>query len=112
MVCAVIPILYESGETVFTNNGIGMLSDILSCYATEERNGVFELEFKYPITGQFFSYIETDCIVKAKVNETSKLQLFRIYKHSKPIDGIVTFNAEHISYELNKNPIEEITIKN
>lgn len=106
-----IPIIYGADEKVFTHNGIGALSEILSCYATEERNGAFEIEFTYPLEGRLFSYIETDCIVKAKVNETSKLQLFRIYKHSKPINGIVTFNAEHISYELSKNPIEEIAVK-
>lgn len=107
-----IPILYTPNETVFSNNGIGTLSETLSCYVTEERNGAFELEFTYPIAGRLYSYIETDCIVKAKANETSDLQLFRIYKHSKPINGIVTFNAEHISYELSKNPIEEVTVLN
>lgn len=107
-----IPILYTPNETVFSNNGIGTLSETLSCYVTEERNGAFELEFTYPIAGRLYSYIETDYIVKAKANETSDLQLFRIYKHSKPINGIVTFNAEHISYELSKNPIEEVTVLN
>lgn len=106
-----IPILYAPGETAFTHNGIGALSETLSCYATEERNGAFELEFTYPLAGRLFQYIETDCIVKAKTNETSDLQLFRIYKHSKPINGVVTFNAEHISYELSKNPIEEVTVQ-
>ena len=38
-----IPILYESTETTFTSNGIGRLSDAVSCTVTEERNGPYEL---------------------------------------------------------------------
>lgn len=106
-----IPILYAADETVFTHNGIGALSETLSCFVTEARNGGYEVEFTYPLAGRLFSYIETDCIVKAKSNDTSPLQLFRIYKHTKPISGVVTFFGEHISYELSKNPIEEVTVQ-
>ena len=46
-----IPILYDYAERKFTTNGIGRLSDCISCTVTEERNGIYECEFKYPITG-------------------------------------------------------------
>lgn len=106
-----IPILYAAAETDFTHNGIGSLREIAGCYVTEERNGAFELEFKYPLAGAMFEYIQEDCLVKAKPNETAADQLFRIYKSSKPLSGFVTFYVEHISYELSGNPIEEVTVK-
>jgi len=101
----VIPILYSKGETTFTHNGLGLLTEALACPVTEERNGKYELTLDYPITGQHYSEVEEGSIVKSKPNETSEPQLFRLYKSSKPINGIVTFYGEHISYELNGIPI-------
>lgn len=107
-----IPILYDNKETDFTKNGIGFLRDCTSCKVTEERNGEYEAEFKYPITGSLYSEISVDRIVKLKPNETSELQLFRIYKNSKPLNGVVTFKAQHISYDLNTNPVVPFEISN
>ena len=49
-----IPVLYDSGERNFTSNGLGRLYDALSCTVTEERNGSYELEMTYPVSGMFF----------------------------------------------------------
>lgn len=98
-----IPILYNSTETDFTRNGIGWLKDCTKCTSTEELNGSYECEFSYPITGQHYSQITPDRIIKVKPNETSNLQLFRIYRQSKPINGVVKFYCQHISYDLNTN---------
>ena len=105
-----IPILYSRNETTFNHNGLGFLTDIASAKVTEERNGVYELSFQYPITGQWYELIANGCFVKVKANETSELQLFKIYKSSKPIRGIVTFSAEHISYALNGLPLAGFSI--
>ncbi len=105
-----IPILYAAGESNFNNNGIGHLTEATVCTVSEERNGEFVCELQYPIDGIMYSHIAEDCIIKAKPNETSKPQLFRIYGSSKPINGIVTFYTEHISYELSGNPIEEVKV--
>lgn len=99
-----IPILYSKNETDFAHNGIGFLSDTVKATVTEERNGPYELSLQYPINGRYFSMIE-DAIIKAKANDTSVPQLFRVYKSTKPINGIVTFYAEHISYDLNGLPL-------
>ena len=48
------PILYEQIDNIGTvpnNNGLGVLTDCLECMVTEERNGIYELEMKYPISG-------------------------------------------------------------
>lgn len=107
-----IPILYAATETDFTHNGIGALRDASKCYVTEERNGEFILELEYPISGALYDYIQEDCIIKAKPNDTAQNQLFHIYSSSKPKSGFVTFLAEHISYELSGNPIESVSVSN
>ncbi len=105
-----IPILYEKTATDFTGNGLGFLTDTIKCDITEERNGAYELTLQYPITGQWYEDITDGAIIKAKANETSDLQLFRIYKTSKPLNGIVTYSAEHISYDANGIPTLGLTI--
>lgn len=105
-----IPILYKAKEKDFTHNGVGPLRDAIACIVTEERNGAFEAELKYPVEGPLYEYIQEDCIFKAKPNDTGAPQLFRIYKSSKPFDGVVTYYGEHISYELNGNPVENVTV--
>ena len=107
-----IPILYDKNETVFTHNGVGLLAEATKATVTEERNGSYELSLQYPITGRFYSEITEGAIIKAKANETSAPQLFRIYKSSKPINGIVTYSAEHISYDLNGIPLLGFSVKN
>ena len=96
-----IPILYEGDVTDFNNNGLGRLSDAIKCTVEEERNGTFELEMTYPITGIHYSDIAVNRIILAKTEDGGNNQAFIIYKISKPINGIVTINAEHISYLLN-----------
>ena len=107
-----IPILYEKTENAFTHNGIGFLKDATKCTVTEERNGSYECSLQYPITGQWYDQITEGCIIKAKANDTSEPQLFRIYKSSKPLKGIVTYSAEHISYDLNGIPTLGFSVKN
>lgn len=106
-----IPILYKKDDTNYTRNGAGFLTDVISCDVTEERNGAYEMTFEYPATGLHYSDISEGVVIKAKANETSDLQLFRIYAHSKPINGIVTFSAEHISYDANGIPLIALTAK-
>ena len=105
-----IPILYNSSETNFTKNGIGWLKDCTKCSSTEELNGIFECEFSYPITGNFYKEIVPDRIIKIKPNETATPQLFKIYRISKPINGIVKIYCQHISYDLNGNTVIPFTL--
>lgn len=106
-----IPVLYESTEVNFLRNGVGLLPDCTECSVTEERNGVYECEFKYPVKGRLYSEITPDRIVKVKANEVSDPQLFRIYSVSKPQNGIVTIDAQHISYDLNMNIVSPMSLK-
>ena len=97
------PILFAENSTTFTTNGIGRLSDAISCIVIEERNGQYELEMVYPIDGQHYSDIGIRKIIVAIPSDGASLQAFRIYQMSKPINGKVTINARHITYDLSKN---------
>ena len=101
-----IPILYESTETAFTTNGLGGLPDTISCLVTEERNGIFELEMQYPVTGLHYDLIQVGRILYVPHDDTKIRQPFDIYRVSRVMNGTVTINARHISYRLAKIPVE------
>lgn len=108
------PILYEANTTMYTGTGLGMLSDCISCEVTEERNGIFECEFEYPITGIHYAEIVQGRIIRVSHDEEKDLQPFTIYERSAEINGIVTFYAHHISYDLNQiivSPYNAINIE-
>ena len=98
--------LFPSNATDFTTNGLGSLGDAVSCTVTEEANGSFELEMEYPIDGIHFSDIGYRSIIFSKANSYGKPQAFRIYKISKPMNGIVVYYAAHISYDLSGVTLE------
>lgn len=131
-----IPILYEKNESAFTNNGLGRLRDCISCKVTEERNGIYECDFEYPVTGANYDLIQigriigvthddyelttTERLIGPLTDEeldtitdegglaltgerttdftTKDIQPFDIVSFSRPINGVVTFHAVHISY--------------
>lgn len=99
-------ILYDYTETSFTSNGLGCLNDALKCEVTEELNGNYELEMDYPVNGIHYSDITLRRIILAKPNSYDREQPFRIYSISKPINGVVTINAEHISYDMSGFPVK------
>lgn len=103
--------LFNSEDTEFETNGIGVLPDAETCEITEERNGEFELEMDYPINGRHYNDIGMRKIIVVKSNPYSAPQPFRIYSISKPIDGIVTINAEHISYDLSGFPVSAFSLE-
>ena len=93
-----IPILYEKTETDFNSNGLGRLRDCIRCEVTEERNGIYECEFDYPINGLHYKDILLGRIIAVEHDDSGDVQPFDIYSYSRPINGIVTFKAWHISY--------------
>ena len=100
-----IPVLYAANTTDFSSFGLSVLTDTISCEVTEERNGVFECLLKYPVSGQHYGLITKECIIKAKPNDTAADQAFRIYRITKPLNGIVTIYGQHISYDLANVPV-------
>lgn len=93
-----IPILYDKNEVSFVSNGLGRLRDCISCTVTEERNGIYECDFEYPMSGANYELIQIGRIIGVTHDESNDIQPFDIVSFTKPIDGIVTFHAVHISY--------------
>ena len=99
------PVLFAPTATAFTTNGLGKLSDAASCTVKETRNGAFELTLKYPVEGIHYAEIQQRSIILAKPNPVDLAQPFRVYRISKPINGLVTVYAYHISYDLTGIPV-------
>lgn len=93
-----IPILFEKTETAFTSNGIGRLRDCISCIVTEERNGIYECDFEYPMDGANYDLIQIGRIIGVTHDESGDVQPFDIISFEKPINGVVSFHCVHISY--------------
>lgn len=89
--------------------GLGSLAEAISCTVTEERNGGYTLQMKLPVTAKHYSAVTVGGVIKAKANELHPDQLFRIQKISRPINGVVTINANHISYDLGKTSVAPFT---
>lgn len=110
-----IPILFSPDEPLYNHdrstlsNGLGRLKDCLECYADSGINDEETLTFVYPMTGELFPLLQDRSIVVAYNSRLKKLQPYRIYEYDQPIDGLVTFYAEHISYDLLGIPVYPYT---
>lgn len=106
------PILFPSTATEFDTQGLGVLTDSISCTVTEERNGAFELTMQYPDTGVHFDEITDRCIIYAIPSPYRAPQPFRIYRITRPMDGIIMVYAQHITYDLSGVPLNPFTAIN
>ena len=104
-----IPILFENTETTFTSNGLGRLVDCTRCLVTEERNGVYELEFDIPISSKMYPEVNEGRIIAVTHDDGGDIQPFDIYHRTAPLNGIVTFYAHHISYRQNGIVVKPFT---
>lgn len=93
-----IPKLYAVFPAI--GNGLGGLSDAIECRVEHEVNGIYELSMRYPITGEHFDDISSGLIVVAKPDTLTTAQPFRIYRITKPLNGVVTVYARHICYDM------------
>lgn len=97
------PILFASDATNFTTNGQGRL-DCHKCIVTEERNGQYELEMTIAESALHADQIEMTSIIVARASQGSGLQAFRVYRITKPLNGVFKVYANHISYQLSLIP--------
>lgn len=98
------PILYLPAEKNFASNGLGILSDAISCTVTEEANGVYDLTMQYPIDGIHFNDISDRCIIYAIPSPYRGPQPFRVKRITKQMSGTATVYAQHVSYDLDGLP--------
>ena len=105
------PILMNPTDTLTQmvssqSNGLGRLN-AMSCIVTEERNGIYEAELSVFIDDEHFSLLSVGSVLKIMTNEGT--QMFRVYQITKPMNGICTVFAHHITYDLNKAPVLPFT---
>lgn len=110
-----IPKLFDFTELAFTSNGIGRLTDIISCKVTETRNGDCLLEAEYPKNG-----IRADSIcelryIGAPYDDTGRVQPFVIYKVKQDIKTMKIY-AKHVGMincglYINGQMQSELTVK-
>lgn len=104
-----IPRLYPADEREFDNNGLGRLSDALSATVYTELNGEYEATIQYPITGAHYDAIKIRSIIVLKVDPVSDPQPMRVYRITRPINGVVTIYLRHIAYDLAGIVVEPYT---
>jgi len=99
--------LFEEDARVFTTLGIGVLTEIETMKIKDELNGEYELEMTYFVNGSFYDEIRLKRLIvtKAHVHDEED-QAFRIYNITTPINGKITVNARHISYDLSSITVE------
>lgn len=98
-------VLFPSGATTFETQGLGSIVDAISCNVHEVLNGEYELEMQYPITGTQYGNLQNRRIIFSKHDPYSEPQPFRIYRITRPMNGIVTIYARHVSYDLAGIPV-------
>jgi phage minor structural protein len=102
--------LYDSSETNFEHNGIGILSDCISCKVHREINNTFYVELEYPLYDKKNLYLELQQhrIIKTPTPNGSS-QLFRIQRTEKSMSTIFVY-ATHILFDLKENLIIDTNI--
>ena len=99
-------ILYEKTESKFNHNGLAVLDDfVVSPVVSEQLNGLFSLEFDYPIHAKANDKLRPEIIVKCPVPEL-QYQLFRIVERDDSLGGLVHVVAHHIFYDLAKTRVK------
>lgn len=102
-----VPILASAFP--YTGNGLGGLSDAVEAVVTHEINGIYELFMRYPVSGLHYEDLANGKIVMAKPDDITDEQPFRIYRITKPLNGIVSVYARHICYDLSGIVVEPFT---
>ena len=93
----------------YTGNGLGGLPDAIECVVSHEINGIYELQMRYPVTGLHFDEIESGRFIMAKPDDLTNAQPFRVYRITKPLNGVVTVYARHICYDMQGIVVEPFT---
>ena len=81
-------------------NGLGGLPDAIEAIVTHEINGQYEFYMRYPVTGLHYEELLSGRIILAEPDDFTDAQPFRIYRITKPLNGIVSVYARHLCYDM------------
>ena len=90
------PILYKANETNFEHLGVSVLSDASKCHVSREKNGVYILEFEYPVNGKDVDKIKEGMYIKSDAGYRTKNQRFVVSKITKTQNEFKIY-CQHIS---------------
>lgn len=97
-----IPYLHKEDSVDFTHLGLGSLKDAISCFVTQELNGLYYLTMEYPVSGRLAEEIRHERIIVADAGEEflypdSRFtkQRFIITRIEVVDSKIMTVHAEH-----------------
>ena len=90
------PILYKANETNFEHLGVSVLSDASKCYVSRERNGIYILEFDYPVNGKDVDKIKEGMYIKTDAGYRTKNQRFIVSKITKTQNDFKIY-CQHVS---------------
>ena len=90
------PILYKANETNFEHLGVSVLSDASKCYVSREKNGIYILEFDYPVNGKDVDKIKEGMYIKSDAGYRTKNQRFVVSKITKTQNEFKLY-CQHIS---------------
>lgn len=90
------PILYKANETNFEHLGVSVLSDASKCHVSREKNGIYILEFDYPVNGKDVEKIKEGMYIKSDAGYRTKKQRFIVSKITKTQNEFKIY-CQHIS---------------
>ena len=90
------PILYNATETNFEHLGVSVLSDASKCHVSREKNGIYILEFDYPVNGKDVDKIKEGMYIKSDAGYRTKNQRFVVSKITKTQNEFKIY-CQHIS---------------
>lgn len=94
-----IPILYSADNTDFTSQGLGLISEVIKCHVSEQRNANYFLEIEVPVFSKRFKELKLERLIKVDDHNNTG-QLFRIKSIGIPSQGMCSVYAEHISKDI------------
>ena len=111
-----IPTVFGENQSLWDGvpqHGLIDLIDCISCKAVQtqdDESAEWELELKYPCSGQGASLLTYNKIIVAKANSWQQNQIFRIYSVIENIDQTLTVKAQHIFYDMANIPVKPFKV--
>ncbi|QNQ83752.1 hypothetical protein FP435_04490 [Lactobacillus sp. PV037] len=105
------PILYERASDNDYRNGLGALSDTLSCTVTRTANAFPTLQMTYKVEGQHATEIIPGRIIMTDMGPDLLHQKFRITQVQKSLEGLA-ITANHIAADIANNTITSDIVQN
>ena len=96
--------IYPSYTTDFTKIH-GYLPDTISCKVSEERNGAFDLEMEYPLSGVRYDELAEGAIILSSHDDSLEEQPFRIYSIERNMKTAKVKSRHSVQMVLQRMPV-------